>query len=188
MNRTSLWAGALAGLLLMGSAAAAPRTVTDPQAPRALESDGPVQVAWTDPAQFTEIRQSSNRFEAERGDWVQQLAKYVRTTASKELQPGQTLEVTFTDIKRAGDYEPWHGPRADDIRVMRDIYPPRVTLTYTLKNAQGQVLGEGERKLQDTGYLHSIGRQSDTDPLRYEKRLLEDWIRRDLRNQATASN
>ncbi|MEK0267091.1 DUF3016 domain-containing protein [Stenotrophomonas rhizophila] len=188
MNRTSLWAGALAGLLLMGSAAAAPRTVTDPQAPRALETDGPVQVAWTDPAQFTEIRQSSNRFEAERGDWVQQLAKYVRTTASKELQPGQTLEVTFTDIKRAGDYEPWHGPRADDIRVMRDIYPPRVTLTYTLKNAQGQVLGEGERKLQDTGYLHSIGRQSDTDPLRYEKRLLEDWIRRDLRNQATASN
>jgi len=188
MNRTSLWAGALAGLLLMGSAAAAPRTVTDPQAPRALETDGPVQVAWTDPAQFTEIRQSSNRFEAERGDWVQQLAKYVRTTASKELQPGQTLEVTFTDIKRAGDYEPWHGPRADDIRVMRDIYPPRVTLTYTLKNAQGQVLGEGERKLQDTGYLHSIGRQSDTDPLRYEKRLLEDWIRRDLRNQATSSN
>lgn len=188
MNRTSLWAGALAGLLLMGNAAAAPRTVTDPQAPRALETDGPVQVAWTDPAQFTEIRQSSNRFEAERGDWVQQLAKYVRTTASKELQPGQTLEVTFTDIKRAGDYEPWHGPRADDIRVMRDIYPPRVTLTYTLKNAQGQVLGEGERKLQDTGYLHSIGRQSDTDPLRYEKRLLEDWIRRDLRNQATASN
>lgn len=188
MNRTSLWAGALAGLLLMGSAAAAPRTVTDPQAPRALETDGPVQVAWTDPAQFTQIRQSSNRFEAERGDWVQQLAKYVRTTASKELQPGQTLEVTFTDIKRAGDYEPWHGPRADDIRVMRDIYPPRVTLTYTLKNAQGQVLGEGERKLQDTGYLHSIGRQSDTDPLRYEKRLLEDWIRRDLRNQATASN
>ncbi|MCS4281172.1 DUF3016 domain-containing protein [Stenotrophomonas rhizophila] len=188
MNRTSLWAGALAGLLLMGSAAAAPRTVTDPQAPRALETDGPVQVAWTDPAQFTEIRQSSNRFEAERGDWVQQLAKYVRTTASKELQPGQTLEVTFTDIKRAGDYEPWHGPRADDIRVMRDIYPPRVTLTYTLKNAQGQVLGEGERKLQDTGYLHNIGRQSDTDPLRYEKRLLEDWIRRDLRNQATASN
>ena len=188
MNRTSLITGALAGLLLMGSAAGAPRNVTDPHAPRALEADGPVQVTWTDPAQFTEIRQSNNRFEAERGDWVQQLAKYVRTTASNQLQPGQTLQVTFTDIKRAGDYEPWHGPRANDIRVMRDIYPPRVTLTYTLKDAQGQVIGEGERKLQDTGYLHNIGRQSDTDPLRYEKRLLEDWIRRDLRNEATASN
>jgi len=71
--------------------------------------------------------------------------------------------------------------------VMRDIYPPRVSLTYTLKDAQGQVIGQGERKLQDTGYLHNIGRQSDTDPLRYEKRLLDDWIRRDLRNEATAS-
>lgn len=187
MNRTSLIAGALAGLLLIGSTAAAPRTVTDPQAPRALKTEGPVQVTWTDPAQFTEIRLSNNRFEAERGDWVQQLAKYVQTTASKALQPGQTLQVTFTDIKRAGDYEPWHGPRASDIRVMRDIYPPRVTLTYTLKDAQGQVISEGERKLQDTGYLHNIGRQSDTDPLRYEKRLLDDWIRRDLRNEATAS-
>jgi hypothetical protein len=49
------------------------------------------------------------------------------------------------------------------------------------------VIGQGERKLQDTGYLHNIGRQSDTDPLRYEKRLLDDWIRRDLRNEATAS-
>jgi hypothetical protein len=103
MNRTSLIAGALAGLLLIGSASAAPRTVTDPQAPRALKAEGPVQVMWTDPAQFTEIRLSNNRFEAERGDWVQQLAKYVQTTASKALQPGQTLEVTFTDIKRAGD-------------------------------------------------------------------------------------
>ena len=187
MNRSLATALLLAGALMAGSANAAPRAVTDPDAPRALQADGPVSVKWDDPAKFTEIRQSSNRFEAERGDWVQQLAKYVQTTASKALQPGQTLQVTFTDIKRAGDYEPWHGPRASDIRVMRDIYPPRVTLTYTLKDAQGQVISEGERKLQDTGYLHNIGRQSDTDPLRYEKRLLDDWIRRDLRNEATAS-
>ncbi|MGE8216504.1 hypothetical protein D3C87_805400 [compost metagenome] len=188
MNRKPWVAGALACLLVIGTAAAAPRTVTDPKAPRALSAEGPVQVQWTDPAQFTEIRSSTNRFEAERGDWVQQLAKYVRTAAGKQLQPGQQLEVTITDIKRAGDYEPWHGPRSNDIRVLRDVYPPRITLTYTLKDAQGQVLGEGERKLTDNGYLHNIGMQSDTDPLRYEKRLLDDWVRRDLRAPATASN
>lgn len=188
MKHRSLIGGTLACLLVIGSAAAAPRTVTDPDAPRALTAQGPVQVQWTDPAEFTEIRQSTNRFEAVRGNWVHQLATYVQTTAGKQLQPGQTLAVTLTDIKRAGDYEPWQGPRASDIRIMRDIYPPRISLTYTLKDAAGQVIGEGERKLQDTGYLHNIGRQSDTDPLRYEKRLLEDWIRRDLRNEATASN
>lgn len=189
MNRTPWMAGALACLLLVGTTAAAgPRSVTAADAPRALSGEGPVQVNWTDPAQFTEIRASNNRFEAERDNWVQQLAQYVRTSAGKQLQPGQQLAVTFTDIKRAGDYEPWHGPRGNDIRILRDVYPPRITLTYTLKDAQGRVLGEGERKLVDNGYLHNIGMQSDTDPLRYEKRLLDDWVRRDLRAQATASN
>jgi hypothetical protein len=188
MNRKPLVAGLLTCLLVIGCASAAPRSVTDPQAPRALSGDGPVKVSWTDPAQFTEIRQSSNRFEAERGDWVQQLAQYAQKTASKQLQPGQTLEVTITDIKRAGDYEPWHGPRGTDIRILRDIYPPRITLSYTLRDARGQVLAEAERKLSDSSYLHNIGLQRDTDPLRYEKRLLDDWAQRDLRAPATASN
>lgn len=188
MKRNVVMTGLLAGLLVLGSAhAAGPRTVTDPQAPRALAADGPVQVAWTDPAQFTEIRQSTNKFEAIRGNWVAQLAEYLQTSASKQLQPGQTLAVTITDIKRAGDYEPWHGTRGGDIRIMRDLYPPRITLTYTLSDARGQVLGQGERKLTDSAYLSRIGLQRDTDPLRYEKQLLDDWIRRDLRTEATAT-
>lgn len=187
MNRSLSAALLLAGALAVGSAAAAPRTVTDPQAPRALEAKGPVSVKWNDPAQFTEIRQSSNRFEAERGDWVQQLARYVQTSAAKPLQPGQTLDVTLVDVKRAGDYEPWHGPRGSDIRIMRDIYPPRITLQYTLKDASGGIIDEGEAKLSDSGYLHNIGVRSDSDPLRFEKRLIDDWVKRQLTTQATAA-
>lgn len=188
MNRSLSAALLLAGAFAVGSVAAAPsRNVTDPQAPRALQADGRVSVQWLDPTQFTEIRQSSNRFEAERGDWVQQLARYVQTSAAKPLQPGQTLDVTLVDVKRAGDYEPWHGPRGSDIRIMRDIYPPRITLQYTLKDASGRVVDEGEAKLSDSGYLHNIGLKSDTDPLRYEKRLIDDWVKRELATQATAA-
>jgi len=187
MNRSLSAALLLAGALVVGSATAAPRTVTDPQAPRALQADGPVSVKWDDPATFTEIRRSTNRFEAQRGDWVQQLARYVRTAAAKPLQPGQTLDVTLVDIKRAGDYEPWHGPRADNIRIMRDIYPPRITLQYTLKDASGRVVDEGEAKLSDSGYLHNIGMRSDSDPLHFEKRLIDDWVKRQLTTQATAA-
>jgi hypothetical protein len=177
----------LAGMLAVGSVAAAPRTVTAPDAPRALQADGPVSVQWNDPAQFTEIRQSTNRFEAERGDWVQQLARYVQTSAAKPLQAGQTLEVTLVDVKRAGDYEPWHGPRGRDIRIMRDIYPPRITLQYTLKDASGRIIDEGDARLSDSGYLHNIGLKSDTDPLRYEKRLIDDWVKRQLTSRVTAA-
>ncbi|MCR1806163.1 DUF3016 domain-containing protein [Stenotrophomonas geniculata] len=185
--KRSLAIALLAGALVAGGANAAPRTVTDADAPRALQADGPVSVKWEDPAKFTEIRQSTNRFEAERGDWVQQLARYLQTTAAKPLQPGQTLDVTLVDIKRAGDYEPWHGPRGRDIRIMRDIYPPRISLQYTLKDASGRIVSEGDARLSDTGYLHNLGLKSDSDPLRYEKRLIDDWVIRQLASQATAA-
>jgi hypothetical protein len=95
--------------------------------------------------------------------------------------------VTLVDIKRAGDYEPWHGPRGRDIRIMRDIYPPRISLQYTLKDASGRIVSEGDARLSDTGYLHNLGLRSDSDPLRYEKRLIDDWVKRQLASQATAA-
>lgn len=178
---------ALACLLAVGAAEAKPRTVTDPEAPRALSVEGPVQVQWTDPTQFTELRYSRNRWDAERGNWVETLAEYLRTQASKQLPPGQKLDVTITDIKRAGDYEPWHGPRLDDVRVMRDIYPPRITLQFTLTDANGQVIDQGERKLSDSGYLLNSSLPNNTDPLRYEKRLLNEWVRRELQSDRSTA-
>src|SRR3546814_5481788 len=109
----------MACMLATGVAWAGPSDVTDPEAPRSLPADGPVDVRWTDPAQFTEIRRSGNRREARRGDWVHDLAEYLRKRASDRLPDGQRLEVTITDIARAGNYEPWHGINADSIRFMR---------------------------------------------------------------------
>lgn len=184
MNLKTLMTAALGGLLALAtlSVAAAPRTVTDPKAPTELKEEGPVQVRWTDPSKFTEIRNSSNRWEAERGNWVYDLAKHIRTTAAERLAPGQTLDVTITDIKRAGDYEPQLGPRAQDIRIMKDIYPPRMTLDYVLKDAQGNVVKQGTgEKLIDMGYLSTgAGLRSDSDPLRYEKRMLDNWLKKVL--------
>jgi hypothetical protein len=173
---------ALACLLAVGSADAKPRNVVDPDAPRALTAEGPVQVQWNDPAQFTELRQSRNRWEAQRGDWVETLAEHLRKQASKQLPEGQKLDVTITDIKRAGDYEPWHGPNFNDVRFMRDIYPPRISLQFTVTDASGQVIEQGERKLSDSGYLFNSSLPSNTDPLRYEKRLLDDWVRREFQS------
>lgn len=179
--KTYLFAAALVlGAAMAGPLSAAPRTVVDAEAPRALQDTRPVQVAWTDPAQFTELRYSRNRWEAERGDWVRQLAEHLQQSAAEALPPGQRLEVLVTDIKRAGDFEPWGGISMNDVRIMRDIYPPRMSLQFTRYDATGAVLDQGARKLVDMGYLtqSSFG----NDPLRYEKRLIDDWVRQDLRD------
>ncbi len=154
-------------------------TVTDPSRPRALPADGPVSVEWTDPAEFSELRFSQNRWEAQQGDWVTQLARYLQERAAARLPEGQRMDVTITDIKRAGSFEPWHGANANNIRVMRDVYPPRMTLQVRITDAEGQVVSEGEQRLVDTAFLMN-SRPMDTDPLRFEKDMIDTWLRREL--------
>ncbi|HEY5972329.1 MAG TPA: DUF3016 domain-containing protein [Pseudoxanthomonas sp.] len=180
MRISALLVGLALACLLAGSAAARTRNVTDADAPRSLPAEGPVGVSWSDPAQFTEIRYSHNRWESQRGNWVAKLAEHLRKSTEKALPAGQRVEFNITDIKLAGDYEPWRSPNAHDVRIVRDIYPPRMTFIFTRYGADGQVIGQGERKLVDMGFLAS-GSRLDSDPLRYEKRMVDDWVRRELK-------
>jgi hypothetical protein len=68
------------------------------------------------------------------------------------------------------------------VRIVKDIYPPRFSFRFEIKDAAGKVLKDGERRLTDLGFMQrlTIDRQ---DPLRYEKDLLGDWVRSELRRK-----
>ena len=71
---------------------------------------------------------------------------------------------------------------------MREIYPPRIELTFKRMDAQGNVIAQGERRLRDTGFMMgSASSVLNSDPLRFEKRMLDDWLRRELRADAAVS-
>src|SRR5689334_5474230 len=91
-----------AGLFAATDASARIRYVTDADAPRSLPQDGPVNVSWDNPANFSEIRYSHNQVESRRGDWVADLARHVRDYATRRLPPGERLDISITDIDRAG--------------------------------------------------------------------------------------
>ncbi len=182
MKTPALLLTALIALATAAPGMAGSKNVTDPDLPRSLPAEGgAVSVSWTDPAQFSEIKYSGNRWESERGNWVTDLAKYVRDEAGQRLARGQTLDVVITDIDRAGRYEPVVRPGMDDIRIVKDIYPPRMTLTFTIKGADGRIIAEGERKLVDHSFLMGSN-LSTSDALRYEKRMVDDWLRKEFRN------
>lgn len=182
MKAPALLLTALVALAVAAPAVAAPKTVTDPTLPRSVPADGgAVSVSWTDPAKFSELKYSGNRWESKRGNWVVTLAEHLRDESAKRLARGQTLQVTITDIERAGRYEPTVRPGLDDIRIVKDIYPPRMTFNFTLKGPDGQVLAEGERKLVDHGFLNGSS-ISNNDNLRYEKRMIDDWARREFKD------
>jgi len=182
MHRRSLPLLLAAALTAIAAPAFAARNVTDPDLPRSLTGDSPVAVQWTDPEAFSDIRHSGNRWEARRGDWVEQIARYVRQRAERELPAGSTLDVTIRDIRRAGMYEPWRGPQMDHVRVIKDHYPPRIDLDFVLRDASGAVVAEGARELRDMGFMQRAGAAMNSDALRYEKQLIDDWLRRDLRS------
>lgn len=149
-------------------------------APRALPDSGAVSVNWNDPETFTEFRNTSNRWAASEGDWLQDLARHMRKRAEQQLGSGERLQLTIVDIKRAGEYEPWVGQDLRNVRIVRDMYPPRMTVSFRLLDATGTVVEEGERKLSDPGFLLNSNPINVSDPLRYEKRMVDAWLRREL--------
>src|ERR1700733_9243072 len=84
-----------------------------------------VQVHWAPTAELSEVKNNQTK----RGwmrpeEWMKVLGDHMRKRADDILAPGQQLEVWIDDIDLAGSFEPWHGPNAQDIRFMRDRYPP----------------------------------------------------------------
>ncbi len=179
MNLRSLALPLALALAMAGCASTGGKDMLAADAPRALPESGPVSVRWNDPATFAELRYSHNRYDAARGSWLTDLAQHMRKRAEAQLPAGERLELTIVDVDRAGDYEPWHGIQYDDTRIVRDIYPPRMTVQYKRYDASGAVVAEGERKLSDPGFLLGSTPINNSDPLRFEKRLIDSWLRRE---------
>jgi hypothetical protein len=140
-----------------------------------------IQVTWGPTDKLSEVKDNP----MQRGwlrpeDWQKDLGDFLRARADLILPPGQHLDVTIDDIKLAGDFEPWHGSNAWDIRILKDTYPPRIDLHYRLAAADGSILREGSDKLRDMAYLQRTVSTS-TDPLRYDKRMIEEWLRAEFR-------
>ncbi len=160
----ALWLGSIAPL---AAAAVAP-------------AESSVSVTYVNPEQFTENRMYGRQDRFNRIDYLTQLKAYLIKQGQGVLKPGQSLHVDIIDIQLAGAYEPWRGSRWDYVRIMRDIYPPRIDLDFKLVDQDGKVLREGKRTLRDLDYLNSsVGLPAATGaPLYYDKALLRRWLGR----------
>jgi len=134
------------------------------------------EVLFFEPQKFTDVKDSSMGDSA-RTTYLEQIRDHLLEQAKYYVPEGHKLAVTFTDIDMAGDFEPWRGPRWDDVRIVKDIYPPRMTLTFRLTDAEGNVVKEGKRDLKDLAFMMKITMSFRDDSVRHEKALLDDWLR-----------
>ncbi len=96
------------------------------------------------------------------------------------IAPEQTLEIRVTDVRLAGRsaWEAgWFQSPDPDVRILRDVDWPSVTLQWRRTGADGTLLSAGSESIADMDYLHHAYRVGDdSSSLPYERAMLSRWF------------
>ena len=149
----------------MASAAAAGAATAGPRA----------DVTFVQPEKFSDVRDAYTTSDVGRNGILDQIRDFVISRANYYLPEGQKLSIAFTDIDLAGDFEPWRGGLNMDVRIVKDIYPPKMDFDFKVTDADGKVIKEGKRKLRDLVFMSKVTLNTN-DALHFDKALLEDWF------------
>lgn len=147
-----------------------------PPAEPAATPSSRVEVIFVQPEKFTDVKDSYMDSEKGRDSILATLKEHIQERASRYLSEGQKLTLTFTNIDLAGDFEPWRGPDYNNVRIVKELYPPRMNFYYKLVDASGTVVKDGEEQLIDMSFQMSASPVNTSDSLRYEKAMLDTWL------------
>jgi hypothetical protein len=138
-------------------------------------------VEYLQPEAFADV--GNHRFSDERlrAAYLEQLRGHLAKRAVALLAPGEQLSVSITELDMAGEFEAWRPP-SGEARIVKDIYPPRIDLTFRLAANDGKLIKEGARRLRDPAFLAGTNLYP-SDPLRYEKALLDRWLEQELKGR-----
>jgi len=110
----------------------------------------------------------------EREQMLEQLTDYFQSLG-KNLPQGQDLRIEVTDFDPAGRIIP-NASAGRDLRVLTGRADwPRMELNYAIEQ-NGQVIKSGAAKLSDMNYQQSSLHFNESEPLHYEKKMIDAWF------------
>jgi hypothetical protein len=112
--------------------------------------------------------------DVERDGAMREIEEHLRGLVRRHLPANQSLAIDVRDIDLAGRLEPVIG-FPDGIRVLHSFTWPAITLRYRLTDA-GLTLAERDERIVDTSYQVRATLYANTDRLRYEKSMLDEWF------------
>ena len=131
-----------------------------------------VEVKWTNPDKYTDIKAG----EGHRKKFQEQTFKTLEehfTKMAEMLPEQQKLLVDVTNLDLAGDVN----YTMKRIRIIKDIFTPRMKFSYQLLNADNTVVKSEDVSLNDMGFMMSNSLKYRNKSLSYEKKMLDDWFR-----------
>ena len=106
---------------------------------------------------------------------LQALSTHLQGLVQRTLPAGQHLKVEVLDVDLAGTVRP--SVRGSSVRVLRGGADwPRIHLRYTLE-ADGKPVASGDERIADLNYARGLSSARDSQPLYYEKRMLDAWFK-----------
>jgi hypothetical protein len=135
---------------------------------------GTVTVSFIHPDTYTDASLSGG-YGTKADQWtLGEIGRYLESLGGG-LGPQQVLTLDVLNVDLAGKIE-WWRRNAYDLRILRDVYPPRFALHYRLAEG-GRTLLEGEATVVDPNYLANPALYfKPSDPLRFEKAMLGEWF------------
>lgn len=134
---------------------------------------------WVAPEDFTDVRPATESRKKYRNRVMMQLEKHVNKLAA-ELPESQTIKLRFTDIDLAGDVKYMVGPNNSTIRVIENIYSPRLKFDYEVIGADKTVIISGSENIRDMSFMDNIRSRHSSESFIYEKNILTEWFEETL--------
>ena len=150
----------------------------------AIAQAGTINVEFQEVDKYTDFSVSGLSEEKTLGIFESELEGELKRFSERYIVGDYTLLIVFKDIDMAGDIQPWRNRHSADIRYIERVYPPRMELAYTLTDADGKVVAEGEETIADIAFDFNILApiRSQSMSFFYEINMLEDWIRKTFRS------
>ena len=142
-----------------------------------------VKINWQDPDKYTDIRPTNETKDAFRQRLFEALDEVFLDNA-KALPENYLLEINVTNLDLAGDTNVLHPNNGHDIRLVKDIYWPRMSLQFSLKNDTGAVVSEGKANLSDMSFLFTHRIVTSHTGFEYEERMINNWFKEQQRSNA----
>lgn len=130
------------------------------------------EVKWTEPDNYVDIRPGNESRKSYQEHVFKNLEKHIAELA-EQLPEGQTLKMDVTDVDLAGDVR---FGTMDRIRVVKEMYSPRLEFSYKLVGKDGKVIKSGQENIRDMTFMSGSLLKYRNDSFGYEKKLLDDWF------------
>lgn len=133
-----------------------------------------VEVEFDESKRYTDVRPGMGRSKKSyKEDVFASITKYFVEHGEK-LPKDQKLNIKVTNIDLAGEtrYSSIH-----DVRVVKDIYFPRLEFKYELKDASDKTVTSGDANIKDMNFMRRSSFRNSSSHLPAEENLIKDWYK-----------